>query len=220
MALKTEGREYFEQLISFLLKHGYPRGSILYQWYIGNRQVVDVGINDPETYRPLAILEIKNVRNTPIESGINQVQEYLTQLEDGIRGYLAVPGHKTGRFVFYEIPRKPIRSGDLTEIDLPSFEELRAAVLSLKKQENRMERKRAIQRIELICWAGSAVFVVILLLDVLNVIEITPIRLTMSIFIVGLLIIPYASKLKLPGFEFEQMDKEKRRSHYRQPLPN
>ena len=209
MALKTEEREYFQQLIGFLSKRGYPKGSILYQWYIGNRQVVDVGVSDPETYRPLAILEIKNNKNTPLELDINQVQKYLAQLEDGIKGYLAVPSHKTGMFIFYEIPREPIKSGDLAEIDLPSFEELKASVLSLKKQENKMERKRAIQRIELICWVGSIAFVAMLMFDILNVIQVTYERLIMAIFIVGLQIIPYASKLKLPGFEFEQIDKKR-----------
>lgn len=96
MALRTEGREYFQQLIGFLFRRGYPKGSILYQWYIGNRQVVDVGVSDPETYRPLAILEIKNIRNTPLELSINQVQKHLAQLEDGIKGYLAIPNNKTG----------------------------------------------------------------------------------------------------------------------------
>ncbi|MCK5594869.1 hypothetical protein KAI19_01675 [bacterium] len=72
------------------------------------------------------------------------------------------------------------------------------------------ERKResAFNFFKAICWILSFLLFVVLLLDIQDIVSITPERLALIGGIVALIIIPFAKRLKILGMEFERLIKD------------
>jgi hypothetical protein len=69
----------------------------------------------------------------------------------------------------------------------------------LKKKEN------AIQNFQVVCWVLGICSLIILILDFANTLPLTPARIALLGVIFGLFLLPFASKIKIFGFEFERI---------------
>ena len=72
------------------------------------------------------------------------------------------------------------------------------------------ERKRenTLNYFQVICWVVAFLLFIVLLLDILKIVSMTPERLALVGGIVALVIIPFAKKLRILGVEFERLSKD------------
>ncbi|MFA4825649.1 MAG: hypothetical protein WC593_10890 [Methanoregula sp.] len=69
----------------------------------------------------------------------------------------------------------------------------------LKKKEN------AIENFQFVCWGMGGFGILVLLLNFANILVLTPERIALFGVVFGLFLLPFASKIKIFGFEFERI---------------
>jgi hypothetical protein len=207
--------------VKYLISNGYPENSITIHpilEYLGRKYRPDFVIVDPDSNKPLAIFELKSKRTDQSESSaIQQLVTYAQAIKiPDIPLFAVFPiglDNKSLEFEFFTIsPSTEKKESDrITKHEtLPDYKLLKNSRLSEEISKISDEQEQTEDYFQILCWI-SAIFVCMLLVaDYLNIYKIDVQRLGLIGLIVGLFILPYASKLKLLGLEFEKLTLSKK----------
>ena len=201
-------------LIDYLVSHGYPKESLMIEWGIGKGIFVDLAVVDPATNKTIAIFELKRRRDThSIDMGIRQLKKFSQVLGDAsVPTYIVFGDENSNRFEIYHLEKyNAAEKGEyLTRVTtVPDFQFFynRNIRKYLAKTEN--EREETYDIFRYVCWCISFGVFVLLLFDFINILSLSTERIILIAVIIGLIIIPFAAKLKILGFEFERFNKSK-----------
>lgn len=198
-------------LIDFLISHGYPKESLVVEWKVGNNLYVDLAVIDPISNNVVAIFEIKRRKTVEtLNLAKQQLIKYKTAMgEQKVPAYIVFyNGNNNPPFDMYYI--KPQESDEVEEIvEVPSYSIFKNAVLQKTILETKEKRKSTLTSFQIVCWIMALFIFILLIMDLSDVIKLSAERLTMLGATVGLIIIPFASKLKILGMEFERLTDEK-----------
>lgn len=207
-------RDLGKQFIKYLLEHDYPESSIATEMLIGDNYRVDIAVIDPISKLPIQIFELKS-QNDPkrIEYGINQLQKYRSILgSNNLPAYLVVPKSTSPYFEVISIDKN-------TEKTQRSSNENSSIVLNYASQKvarntetvNRIinEKKSAVDKFQWACWILALILAAIYMLWKLKKISIEANDIALFGAIAALVVIPFSSKLKILGVEFERESKSK-----------
>jgi len=91
---------------------------------------------------------------------------------------------------------------------LPEYLTLKNSKVRKEIFETEQLQKSTLDWFQIICWILAAGILVLLILEFTEKIKLTPERLVLIGIIIGLIVVPVASKLKILGVEFERYKKE------------
>ena len=202
-------KETYKALVKYLLQHGYPPESLAVEYQLGKYRV-DLAVIDPESKVPLALFEIKQ-QKTPLtlKTGKEQLKRFLSYLDTkSIPTYLVftkkgTPAFEIQRIQLEETQISVEETGFKSELEM-DFDTIQNITRSAITAETTNRRKRTIDILKWQCVFIISILLVLLILDALNIILISTEHLTIGGVIIALSLIPYASKLKFLGFEFER----------------
>lgn len=209
-------RNTLDKLVKYLKEHGYPESSFAIEYKIG-KQRVDLAIIDPETQIPIIVFEVKSEKSKQlIDFGKKQLESYLKNLPDYyVPAYLVFPKNKQP---FFEIQRIEFDSEtnkiikktvvDKSELD---FKMQKQSRLSERIEKNQKERTATIDKFKWISWILALVILIIGVLNKLKYLTIDTTDLAIFGVVIGLIILPFASKLKFLGMEFERFEMTKKK---------
>lgn len=200
-------------VIDFLVSHGYPRTSLAIEMKIGDDLYADLAVVDPITNKTIAIFELKN-KKTPQSLNLAKMQLKKYQeamVENKTPAYMIFSKTNSNPpfEMYYLRTKKQDEDEEVEEIvEVPNYDVMKNAVLQESIKETKEKRKETINSFKIVCWLMAVLILFLLVMDLSGCIELTAERLTMVGAITGLIIIPFASKLKILGMEFERLVKE------------
>lgn len=214
--------------VKYLISKGYPENSItvdpVYD-YLGRKYRPDILIVDPDSNKPLAIFEIKRTKNPQnLDTAFKQLSTYAQAIKNpDILLYAVFPIAVDEKSLGFEIipfnkkdeqeeneDRKDLQGSSFESDNPPEYKILKNSRLTEEISKITTEQEHTIDYFQLLCWV-SAIFVFLALIaDILNYFKIDVQRIALIGVIVGLFILPYASKLKILGFEFERLTQSKK----------
>jgi len=228
------------QLINFLQEQNIPKNAIVVEWPIGKGRRVDLAIIDPDINKALALFEIKNIKNEKnLDSARIQLEKYSKILGDlMVPLYIVFPqGTPPGieliqlNQTIFEKEEKNLQHifDEVSISNIPEYSILKQSRLEKDIEITQEKKETEFENINKICLSFAGFLNFILFLDIfislysfilypseslLTFSILTINRLILIAIIVGLIIIPYASKLKILNFiEWEaknELDKEKK----------
>jgi hypothetical protein len=198
------GLETEMNFFQYLKQHGYPENSIGREYGVGNNCHVDITILDNEKNIPVQIFEIKTVKNNlTIESGKRQLEKARSLIKNkSIPLYLVFSKNESPFFEVINIDNE--EEGDVIEkLDYKTQRTSRRAEEATLIKDKREEE---INNLKPIC---RIISIIIFLIGVVSKIrcfnlDIGTVELALIVLAVGVLLIPYASKIKFLGIEFER----------------
>lgn len=211
-------KDLLNALVSYLQKRGYPIESFAIEFPVDKkgRRRVDLAILNPDTQQPIALFELKQRRTPSTETtGRRQLETYLSALEvKSIPTYLVFSRIGTPPF---EIVQVSIPEEEITEAqeeakfaEIPSYEVLVSSERNVSLPLKKKAYKRQVDGFTAVSLILAA-FVFGLLIAVLRrQLSISAIELTLLVIFVGLVLLPWASRIKFAGIEFERMKKRER----------
>lgn len=211
-------KDTLNALISYLQKHGYPPESFAVEFPIGKtgKYRADLAILDPDSKEPIALFEVKQQKTPATEAmGRRQLQLYVSALEvKSIPTYLVFvkEGIPPFEIVRISIPEdESTKSQDETATaQIPTFEILTKSGHNLVLQAKKKEHKKRVEQFTAVCLILAALILGLLIADMIGPLSISAIHLTLVVILVGLVLVPYASKIKFAGVEFERRKEEER----------
>lgn len=198
-------------LIDYLIAHGYPENSMAIEYPIGKYRV-DLAIIDPNTTEPIIFFEIKSKLTPEIErQGEKQLVSFLKALgKMSIPAYLVFRDEGSPPFIIKRFKPKDENEEISQEIeakDILPYSTLRESRLNVVIEETKDERKKIVDKFWIICWIFAAIVIYLFYKDYFEKIAISNSQLTLIIFAAILILLPFASKLKILGVEYERKPK-------------
>lgn len=203
-------------LIKYLKKHNYPAESFALNYKIAGKYI-DLAIIDPDTKIPIIIFEIKSTKNEhSAEFGRKQLESYLKFMPDmSIPMYLVFPKDEPP---FFEVQRikyetegtQEIKGTIAIESEL-DFLMQRQARVSEKIEHNYMERVETVTLFKWLCWILAVLVLGIGIIKKLKIINIDSTDLVLIGAFIGLILLPFVSRLKFLGIEFERFSVSKKK---------
>jgi len=210
-------RQTLDNLINYLKEHGYPDSSFAIEYKIG-KQRIDLAIIDPDTQIPILVFEVKSRRSkSSIEFGKKQLESYLKFLpEKSVPAYLVFPKENSP---YFEVQRIQFDSENNKLVEEPVINNSQLDYLMQKQsriseriEKNQQERSSTIDKFKWISWILAIIILAVGLLNRFNIFKIDSTDLVIIGATISLIIMPYASKLKFLGMEFERFEMTKRKS--------
>jgi hypothetical protein len=197
--------ELLHQLLEYLRAHGYPDDSFVLEWPVSQEYQADLAVVDVATWRPIALFELKASDSEPSKRlGRTQLRTFAKALGSDVLLYLVYPRTGSGRVALERVlPGRP--PGSDREIpSVPAFSLARSTERG-KAQASLAEKRRVVvDRFAWTCRLLSVTAAALALLDFRGVIQLTAERITFIGIVIGLWILPFTSKLKFLGWEFER----------------
>lgn len=202
-------------LIEYLTAHGYPEETLVFDWKVDATHKVDLAVIEPTSNKPIALFELKRQNNPQtLNMAIRQLQAYAKALgDDQIPTYIVFPAEGTPPFEIFFLRRSISEDNhELTaQIErIPDYSVMKSSKIRKEILEAEKKRKSTLDWFQVICFLLSIALVVLLVLEFLGKVKLTPERLVLIGAIIGLIVVPVASKLKILGVEFERYKKEDR----------
>jgi hypothetical protein len=198
---------------SFLQDRGYPEDSIVPEPAIrsssdGRVFRPDFVIVDPDKNERLVIVEVKPKLNKRSKYNIvDQLLAYTHVLGGLTTDTYLITGSDDDSLEFYRLTEE----GELDQFEkseFPRFNAVRANRLASEKDKVEEERSEATDDFKVTCWIIAGVGILVTVADFVlsfwNIVLLTGQRLAVMAVSVGVLIIPYAAKLKALGIEWER----------------
>jgi hypothetical protein len=236
--------EFHNEFVNYLKSKGYPENAIIvnpvYE-YLGRKYRPDIVIVDPDSNKPLAIFELKNIKSDrTIATTIQQLATYAQAIKNpDILLFAAFPIGEDNKSIDFEIfPLDDIGEKGENEISVlkkkgksknkvegeekeistrliktdnpPEYKILKNSRLTEEISKISDEQEQTIGYFQILCLVSAIFVFLILMADILNLFKIDTQRLALIGVIIGLFILPYASKLKILGFEFERLTQSKK----------
>ncbi|HCC25351.1 MAG TPA: hypothetical protein VJB13_00020 [Candidatus Nanoarchaeia archaeon] len=200
-------------VINFLLQHGYPKESLVMEWPIKQRYRADLAVVDPDTNKAVALFEFKR-RKTPesTKMALRQLETYTKAMgKEEVPTYVVFGKEGEVPFEIYHIEKgadgeEPLLSTALKKI--PDFLFFKNSKFRKLIDQAEKQRKEAIDYFLVGCWMLAIGGVVLLIVDFRGLIQITAERLSLIFLVAVLFVIPFASKLKILGVEYERLKKK------------
>ncbi|MBC8491142.1 MAG: hypothetical protein H8D42_01120 [Candidatus Marinimicrobia bacterium] len=196
--------ELLTRLAEYLVSHGYPEESIILEWRISRKYIVDLAVIDPKSKKAVALFELKRNKNErSVSLAKEQLKRYIDELGDiQIPLYVVFPSDTEPYFELFYIPSI---KDDVVRIEqFPTFINFKTSILSKELSKTEKSRRDTLKYFRRICWILASILTVLVYLDFRDILKITAERLAIIGLIIGLIIIPFASKLKVLGLEFER----------------
>ncbi len=209
-------RDTLDKLIEYLKEHGYPETSFAIEYKLG-KQRIDLAIIDPDTKIPIIVFEVKSRKNKQtIDFGKKQLESYLKHLPDSsVPAYLVFPKESSP---FFEVQRIQFDSETNKIIEESVFDKSvldfnlnRQSRISERIEKNQKERTSTIDRFKWISWILAIILLAIGILNKLKIFTIDTTDLAILGAGIGLIILPFANKLKFLGMEFERFEMTKKK---------
>lgn len=203
--------------MDYLKDHGYPENSINAEYQVGEHTRVDIVILDPDTKTPIQIFEIKkNKTDNMIKFGKGQIQKAKALLKAAdIPAYLVFPSNDEPYFEVMEVKKDTDETNNKSENDekkentlVLNYPGQKNARLSKVAVDYKEKQKKVIDYFKISSWILAGCIFILGLLSKLKIIEITATDLTLIGAIIALILIPFSSKLKFLGIEFERLTKK------------
>lgn len=156
------------------------------------------------------IFELKSRKSKEfIRIGKRQLRDYLHSLPDNtIPAYLVFPKEDDPYFEVLNInPNKD--SEELENIEHIDYGSQRIARLSEKAKEAEIEKKGVIDKFQWVAWALAFLITALLVSKKMFGFSLDATDLTLIGGVIGLIMIPFAGKIKFIGIEFERLNKAK-----------
>lgn len=206
--------------VKYLISKGYPENSItinpVYE-HLGRRFRPDIVIVDPESNKPLAIFEIKYSSNGKnLTDAIQQLYSYAQAIKvPDIPLFAAVPIGIDKEIQFEIYPIKTPSETKGTEPpkktdNPPDYALLKNSRLTEELTKISKEQEHTIDDFTKVSWILAFLVFISLIADIISIFKIDVQRLALIGVIIGLIILPYANKLKILGFEFERLTQSKK----------
>ena len=208
-----------EEFVQYLIKHGYPKDRIVFEW--GRKQcAVDIVIVADDLKTPIAAFEIKGTKSRQtIVTGIRQMKRAAEQLSLSVPMSLVFGIKQPPFFQVLDISDIVYREEDVSaeevmstkESSVPlSYDVINSSALgknALKKEEAKKEK---LDRFGKVCWTWIPILAaIILLLDAVNFYELTTERLMVLGALLIVILLPFFSELSLGDFSVKR-NKEKK----------
>lgn len=209
-------KQTLDNLIDYLKEHGYPDSSFAIEYKLGKHRI-DLAIIDPDTQIPIIVFEIKSKKSREsIEFGKRQIESYIRNLPDtSVPAYLVFPKEEAP---FFEVQRIIFDSEknqlivetviDKSQLDFAMQKQSR---ISERIEKNQEERTSTIDKFKWISWLLAFIVLVIGVLNKFKIVNIDATDLAIIGACIGLIILPFSSKLKFLGMEFERFEMTKKK---------
>lgn len=204
--LRTRHEPGVRALREMLLEANVPAHAILRDLAVGGRYKADVAVVDPRTQKPLAFFEIRqNLDARAAESARRQLVTFAQALGNpSIPLYLASDDDGVMKVVRLTPEPTEVNFARDARDRFPPFRQLVTSSLAAEKVDGRAERRRTVDRFKLLCWLMALLVVAVLVMDFFGWYTLNGDRLALMGAAAALVVIPYASKLKMLGVEFER----------------
>lgn len=197
--------EITRELISLLRKKGYNPATFRNEWH-QDGQIFDLAIIDTQTTELLALFEIKLqsaviVTSHDLRASLEKYANIATKHDVPL--YLVSATEGKSNFSINLVTPQTRQSElpiivDISTEQFPSFDELRSKIISEKRRET-------LDAFSKISYFFSFLTGLLLIVDLVGLISMTPSRLALLGVSIGLILLPKANRLKILGFEFERL---------------
>ena len=199
--LKNTGEEGLLSTIDLLKQHGYPLEGVFKEYKVNNL-VTDLAVVEPGSGELLAIIETKTGLKHVAETADVYAKRYTSA------GINTVPLF----LVFFNGMEKrvfSIQDGVYREIDdFPPYTDLKNKILSQIVVNKKFIKKEALNGLSWTSRILGGILIILLVCDAVDFYKLSLERLSVIAIITALLLLPFASKLKILGFEFEEKVKK------------
>ena len=198
-------------LVTYLIQHGYPENSMAFEWPIG-RYRVDLAIIDPDTGDPIALFEVKSqITHQSEKMGIKQLSSFWTSLNrPNIPTYLVFRSNRNPPFEIKRIDLNSYNSEEGSNYSPESilpFTTLIGSRRNIAIEEKVEERKKILDWFWIICWIYSIGAIYLFYKDYFEAVSLSNSQITLIGVISVLTLLPFASRLKILGVEYERRTK-------------
>lgn len=184
----------------------FPQEYIVRDWAVGRKYKADMALLDPISRAPVAVIEL---RKTLDNKSIATARQELTAFADaignpGVRQYIGTL--ENGAVKLYKVPRElsaPTKS-DLISAKVPAFEHLVSTARAALVSDKRVQHKERGDHFKWVCWAMALIVVAVIVVDAFGWYTLNEARLALIGAAAALVVIPFASRLKMLGVEFER----------------
>lgn len=206
-----------EVFINYLKQHNYPQNSIILEWGTKNC-AFDIAIVANDLVTPIALFEIKGRKTKDtVLHGIEQLKRATQMLDISVPCSLVFGLEKAPYFEVLEISDIIYNNGSINlpellsehPLSLPISYSNMTAGATTKAITQKQERKRQkIDKIKPLCWGVFPIIgTILLVLDALDIYELTTLRLVLLGTIAILVLVPFFSEITLKDFSFKRRNK-------------
>nr|WP_320162326.1 type I restriction enzyme HsdR N-terminal domain-containing protein [uncultured Methanoregula sp.] len=207
-------RELVNILIETLKHQGVSEDSIALEWPIesnGHHYRVDLAIIDKLLNKPIALFEIKSRKDRKREKDAEfQLKRYASLLKNqDIPLFVVYPNESKDTPL--EITRIKQDPDDADSYDFFSSDQIpKISILKNSARQKTLfellnEKENAIKNFQLVCWILGFGSLVILILNLTGFLVLKTEQIALIGVVLGLFLLPFASKIKIPGLEFERL---------------
>jgi hypothetical protein len=205
--------ETAQNFINYLKSHGYPENTIAVEYLIDKKYRVDVAVLDLDKNIPIQLFEIKSQKNNDnIRIGIEQLIKFRSNLNNSnIPSYLVFPIEREPYFEVINIDaymynRKAVENENL--ILQMNFKAQRVARIAEESSIIKQKKEKIVDTFKIACWAIAFFMICIGILSNRKIITLNATDLTFLGVVIVLILLPFASKLKILGVEFERLSEK------------
>jgi len=202
-----------DQVLRFLRSHGYPDDAFALEWAVSKSHRADLAVVDTVSGKPIALVELKATdAEASLRMGREQLRTLQRELGADVLLFLAYPRRGGISPVIERVmPVEPSPIEAHSEI-VPSFTIAQSTQRTKEQAALVSERKQSVDRFAVTCWIAAFGVMALGVLDYLDILPLTAERLTVLGITIGLVILPFASKLKFLGWEFQRLQQQKSNS--------
>lgn len=210
-------KDILTALLSYLQEHGYPPEVFAIEFPIGKKGKyrADLAILNLDSKEPIALFEIKQQRTSETEAlGRRQLQSFLSTLEvKTIPIYLVFGKQGTPPFEIIRVSPEDQKTKSQVEtapVEIPGFEILTYNERNQAFHVKKNTRKKQVDRFFTVSMILASFVLALLIADLSGRLSISAIQVILMFLFIGLVLIPWASRIKFAGIEFERLKKEER----------
>lgn len=212
--------------INYLVRHGYPKDSIVTEWGDKNH-AVDIAILDNSRTYPVAIYEIKEVKSVlSFRNGMSQLKRFQDYLGVPVKAGLVFAKEGLPYFEFMDVneyiltPIPTLASKIMEDFhnflatEPISYNNLASSVEPKYLKKEKDDRKETLDKFKIICWFFVCPIIFgLLMLEGFALYRFTTERLiAMGVFII-IVLLPFFSEIKFRDFILKRnmhLDKKKK----------
>lgn len=205
-------KETLKSFIDYLVAHGYPESSIALEYPIGKHRA-DLAVVDHDTKEPIAIFEFKQRKTqNAVKFGKLQLSTLSASLATAnVPTYLVFgqDGPQPFEIERIETEEKGKKAQETTPDELLDYKILKKSRINTAVAEKKKERKNAFDWFWAACWICAVAVITLFILDIRKKLVLNSSQLTLLGVSIALILVPFASKLKILGVEFERLSQAK-----------
>jgi hypothetical protein len=184
----------------------FPQEYIVRDWSVGRKYRADMALLDPVSRAPVAVIELrKDLDEDSIRTARKELESFADAIGNpGVRQYIGTLERGTVRL--FKVPREVAAATkeDLIPAKLPAFDHLVSTARAAMVSDKRVQHRERGDLFKWVCWAMALLVVAVLVVDAFGWYTLNEARLALIGAAAALVVIPFASRLKMLGVEFER----------------